>query len=86
MKLLHPRLIDLSPSRFTHLFSEQLGSSPLAYLEQVRINAAREQLLLTGRPVAEVAASVGYGDPVWFARCFRRRVGLSPRAFRQRGR
>jgi AraC family transcriptional regulator of arabinose operon len=80
------RLAGLSPSRFTHLFSAQLGTSPVAYLEQVRIHAAREQLMLTGRPVAEVAAAVGYGDPVWFARCFRRRVGLSPRAFRQRGR
>jgi len=80
------KLVDLSPSRFTHLFSEHMGTSPVAYLEQVRINAAREHLMLTGRSVGDVAAAVGYNDPVWFARCFRRRVGLSPRAFRQRSR
>jgi len=79
------KMADLSPSRFTHLFREQLGASPLAYVERIRIDTAREQLLLTGRPISEVAEAVGYADPVWFARCFKRRVGLSPRAFRQRG-
>jgi len=79
------RLAGLSPSRFAHVFKAQLGATPLVYLEQVRIHAAREHLLLTGRPVAEIAEMVGFPDAVWFSRCFRRRVGCSPREFRRRG-
>ena len=79
------RLSGLSSSRFSHLFRDELGTSPLLYLEQIRISAAREQLLLTGRSIGEIADAVGYADPVWFSRCFRRRVGMSPRAYRQAG-
>ncbi len=79
------RLAGLSPSRFAHLFKAQMGATPLAYLEQVRIHAAREHLLLTGHPVADIAEAVGFPDAVWFSRCFRRRVGCSPREFRKRG-
>jgi len=55
-------------------------------LEQHRIALAKEQLLLSGRPIAEVAEGVGFSDSGWFTRVFRRRVGMSPRAFRRAGR
>ncbi len=80
------RACGLSPSRLSHLFHAQLGSSPLAWLEQHRIALAKEQLLLSGRPIAEVAEGVGFSDSGWFTRVFRRRVGMSPRAFRRAGR
>lgn len=80
------RACDLSPSRLSHLFRAQLGTSPLAWLEQHRIALAKERLHLSGRPIAEIAAGVGFADPVWFTRVFRRRVGLSPREFRRAGR
>lgn len=80
------RACGLSPSRLSHLFRAQLGTSPLAWLEQHRIALAKEQLLLSGRPIAEVAQGVGFADGGWFTRVFRRRVGVSPRAFRRSGR
>ena len=80
------RACELSPSRLSHLFQAQLGTSPLAWLEQHRIALAKEQLLLSGRPIAEVAQGVGFSDAGWFTRVFRRRVGVSPRAFRRAGR
>lgn len=80
------RACDLSPSRLSHLFQAQLGTSPLAWLEQHRIALAKEQLLLSGRPISEVAQGVGFVDSGWFTRVFRRRVGVSPREFRRKGR
>ena len=56
----------------------------MRYLERLRIDRAREHLVMTGRPIAEIAAAVGFADPDWFARVFKRRTGVSPRGFRAR--
>lgn len=75
--------VGLSPSRLAHLFRRQVGQSPIAYLEMQRITRACDLLLMDGRPVAEVGAAVGYSDPSYFGRVFRKHLGHSPRAFRQ---
>ena len=77
------RIAGLSESRLAHLFRAQTGATPLQFLEQQRIARARELLLITGRSVAEIAAAVGMPDTTWFARVFRRHVGMSPRNWRQ---
>jgi len=77
------RRAGMSPSRFAHLFTQQLGVSPLAYLEQVRLQAAQGLLVGTGRRIGDIAAAVGMADPAWFAHRFRRWTGQSPRQFRE---
>jgi len=79
------RLCGLSESRLSHLFRAQLGLSPLRWLEQQRMERARELLLMSGRPIREIGAAAGMPNPVWFSRCFRRHAGMSPRSFRERG-
>ncbi|WP_231930466.1 helix-turn-helix domain-containing protein [Friedmanniella luteola] len=78
------RRAGLSPSRLTHLFSEQLGVPPMRFVERQRMQAARQLLELTSRPVAEVARAVGYDDPLYFSTRFRRHTGCSPTAHRAR--
>jgi AraC family transcriptional regulator of arabinose operon len=73
----------LSHSRLSHLFAEQVGVTPMAYLENYRLERARELLLLTGKSVAEVAYDVGFANPAYFGRVFRRRFRLAPRAYRE---
>lgn len=73
----------LSVSRFAHLFREQVGLSPMAYHEQQRVLRACDELLMTGRPVAAIAAGLGYEDPAYFARVFKKHMGQTPRAYRQ---
>jgi AraC family transcriptional regulator of arabinose operon len=79
------RIAGLSESRLAHLFRAQTGVAPLQYLEQQRIARARELLLMSGRPLAAIAEEIGMPDSTWFARVFRRQVGLSPRAYRLAG-
>lgn len=74
----------MSPSRLSHLFRVQVGEAPMRHLEHLRIDRAREQLVMTGKPITEIATAVGFDDPDWFARVFKRRAGVSPRAFRSR--
>jgi len=78
-------LCGLSGSRLSHLFRSELGMSPLRWLEQQRMERARELLLMSGRPIREIGAASGMPNPVWFSRCFRRHAGMSPRTFRERG-
>jgi AraC family transcriptional regulator of arabinose operon len=73
----------LSASRFAHLFSETLGVSPMKHLEAQRIEAAKALLLTSNDPVYAVAQKVGFENPFHFSSRFRRRVGQSPRDFRE---
>lgn len=78
------RRAGLSASRLTHLFTDQFGMPPMRFVEQQRMQAARQLLELTSRPVAEVARAVGYDDPLYFSTRFRRHAGCSPTAHRAR--
>src|SRR5687767_2892445 len=75
-------MVDLSPSRFRHLFKTQIGVSPAEYLQRLRLRRARMLLKRTFLTVKEVMALVGYNDPSHFARDFRRVHGVSPSALR----
>jgi AraC family transcriptional regulator of arabinose operon len=76
------RAVNLSVSRFAHLFREQLGVSPQQFVERRRLDAACRLLELTRRPIASIAAEVGYPDPLYFSTRFRRHTGISPTAYR----
>lgn len=80
------KLAGLSASRFAHRFQEVMGSSPVAFLEGLRMRAAAELLRCSGRRISAIAAEVGIADPAWFAQRFRRWCGRTPRAFRQASR
>jgi AraC family transcriptional regulator, arabinose operon regulatory protein len=82
-----PRLakaVNLSVSRFAHLFRDQLGVTPQQFVERRRLDAAARLLELTSRPVTSVAAQVGYADPLYFSTRFRRHTGSSPTTYRKR--
>ncbi len=75
---------NLSPEQFSRLASQLVGISPLQYLQNIRLSQAMELLLTSELPISEIADSVGFEDPNYFARLFRSRVGQSPSQFRTR--
>ncbi|TXN32395.1 helix-turn-helix domain-containing protein [Lacisediminihabitans profunda] len=79
-------IAHLSPSRLSHLFSEQLGISPQRYVERERMTVAKQLLDLTNRQVSGIAREVGWDDPQYFSGRFRRFAGVTPSAYRRRGR
>ncbi len=76
------RSVSLSPSRFAHLFTEQLGQSPMRALAHARLRHAARLLEDTVLPVERVAAASGFTSPSHFNRAFRQRYGLPPGAYR----
>ena len=65
-------LTGLSPAHFCRAFAVSTGSPPHRWMIQHRLERARDLLAVTDIAVAEVAAAIGYDDPSYFARLFRR--------------
>ena len=68
--------LGASYRHFRRLFQEATGLAPHQYLLNLRLNHAKR--LLATLPVAEVAARVGFTDPLYFSRLFKRKVGVAP--------
>lgn len=68
-------------THLSRIFKEKTGLSPAQYLLKIRMEKAR-QLLCTSLTITEVAASVGYADPLYFSKQFHRWTGMSPSEYR----
>ena len=73
----------LAGRTFARRFFAATGRRPLDYVHSVRIERARE-LLEAGGSVDDAGYQVGYEDPAFFRRLFKRRTGLSPAAYRRK--
>ncbi len=69
---------------FTRRFHVATGASPLEYVHQLRLNKARRLLESGGLSIQVVAQKLGYEDPSFFSRLFKREVGLTPAQYRKR--
>lgn len=72
----------ISWSNFSGTFKKYVGVRPIDYLTQLRMNHAKSRLLLPLR-MEEVAQQVGYRDPLYFSRTFKKTVGISPTVYRK---
>ena len=80
------QLLHVSESRFIHLFKEEMGMSPLKYINTVRLRKAKHLLENGECSVMEVAALVGFSDYNHFGRMFRESFGCTPVQARRNGR
>ena len=70
-------LVNLSPYRLNRVFSQEVGVPPHAFVNQVRVWQAKEQLA-KGVPPAQVAVEVGFYDQAHMHRHFKRLLGYTP--------
>jgi AraC family transcriptional regulator of arabinose operon len=80
------QLVNLSPSRFAHLFRQAVGCSPKRYLRDLRLDCAKALAEQSALSIKQIRACVGINDPSHFTRAFTRRHGLSPTKVRARAR
>lgn len=69
------------PRFFSMLFKRETGHSFSDYLTRIRIDRAKEQLLLTGGSLNDIARNVGYADGFYLSRKFKQVVGVSPTGY-----
>ncbi|WP_343710156.1 helix-turn-helix domain-containing protein [Mycobacterium sp.] len=77
------RRAGMSARHFTRVFTDEVGEPPGAYVERIRIDAARRQLEETDDTVVAIAARCGFGSSETMRRNFVRRVGISPDQYRK---
>jgi AraC-like DNA-binding protein len=80
----YAKMCNLSESRFSHLFKEHSGLSPLEYIQSLRLKKSRELLENTDMSVAKIAEAVGIADQNYFSRFFKAKMGVSPRRYREK--
>lgn len=76
--------LDISPYYFSKLFKEETGSNFVEYLTNLRMNCAKELLKDQSLSMKEICLEVGYGDPNYFSRIFKKNFGLTPTEYRER--
>ena len=77
------RAAHVSPRHFSRSFRRTFGETPHQYLLTRRLERARHLLRTTDRSVAQICLDVGFASVGSFTTTFRRRVGVTPTAYRR---
>ena len=78
------RSLQMSASHFIRTFKAQVGYSPLAYQTRLRIERAKDLLRNTSLRVSEIAAQIGYQNPMYFSSTFKKHTGMTPLEYRDK--
>ena len=78
-------MANLSPSYFWALFKQKTGYAPIDFLISLRMNRACHLLNSTNMTVRQIAAILGYKDPLYFSRAFKSVNGVAPTSYRKAG-
>lgn len=76
--------IGVSQARLNHACRNVLGRSPLEVIHERLMRDATRELLYTAKTASEIAYGLGFADPAYFCRFFKRRAGVSPGRYRSR--
>ena len=72
-----------SPYHLHRTFKKIKGITPVEYIQQVRLNAAKEYLIHTNKAIADLAICVGMSNASYFITLFKKKTGHTPTQFRQ---
>lgn len=75
-------LCNLHPTYLSDLFVHLVGSRPIPYINRKRIEQAQLVLVATNQPIKHIAYDLGFSDPNYFSRLFKKLIGCSPAAYR----
>lgn len=76
--------VFMSPRNFARAFGAEVGETPGAYVEAVRVERARAALEAGDEPIEDIARRCGFGTVETMRRAFRRRLDTSPSEYRAR--
>ncbi len=75
-------LAKMKRSAFMLAFRAVTGNSPINYSLNLKINHAQNLLTETQLPILQIAKTCGFDDALYFSRTFKKRLGVSPKAYR----
>ncbi len=77
------KLCNLSLSSFKREFKKVFNNTPNNYISNQKLKRAKELLRITDMPISEIAYGVGFNDPLYFTRIFKKKIGSSPTQYRE---
>lgn len=77
------RSVDISPYYFSKLFKEKTGENFIEYLTSIRIEKAKKLLKSSDMNIKNICIDIGYSDPNYFSRIFKKLVGVTPTEYRE---
>ncbi|RUS48601.1 AraC family transcriptional regulator [Cohnella sp. AR92] len=78
------RQVRLSKAHLIAIFKRETGCAPIDYYLRLKMQRAGQYLDLTDNTIKEVGAAVGFKDPYYFSRLFKRIIGQAPSEYRNR--
>ena len=76
------KIAYMSPTYFCHYFRKETGKSPLAFINEYRIQKAAQLLSETDLQISQIAQSVGFDNFSYFIRKFREYKSITPKEYR----
>lgn len=77
------RTVNISPYYFSKIFKDGTGKNFIEYLTEIRIEKAKELLTETEYSMKEICMMVGYSEPNYFSRSFKKKVGVTPTEYKE---
>ncbi|MDO3695601.1 AraC family transcriptional regulator [Wenyingzhuangia sp. chi5] len=74
---------SLSVSRYTELFKQKTGHSPIQHFIRLKVEKSCEYLNFTNFNIKEICREVGIQDPYYFSRVFKKQMGMSPMQYKK---
>lgn len=84
-EILFPQIAErfgMSIRTLNRRFKNALGQTPLEYLQEIRIDTAKDLLKTSNLSISEIASKVGYEDTGYFTRLFKRKLATTPNSYR----
>jgi len=73
---------NLSVSRYSELFKKKTGYSPIQYFNKLKIQKSCQYLYFTDLTMKEICFKIGFEDPYYFSRAFKKMMGMPPSKYR----
>lgn len=74
--------VGMSPAHFSTVFSQSAGCTFISWLTSLRIEKAKELLMIKDKKLSDIALEIGYNEPNYFSHVFRKTVGMTPKEYR----
>lgn len=77
-------MLNITPGALTKATKKYYGKTVTDFIQLHVLDAARKELALSAKSIKEIALELGFDDPYYFSRLFKKASGMSPETYRQR--